>query len=66
MDSQDAIKIEILADGTLKVTTDPISAANHMNAEDLLQFLQEKCGGSVSITARDPHQHSHHLSHVHN
>lgn len=35
----DNMQIEVLDDGTIKVTTGPISGANHANAEAFLQFV---------------------------
>jgi hypothetical protein len=48
----DQMQVEILADGTLKVTTDKISMANHLNAEKFLRFADELMGGTVKITKR--------------
>ena len=64
----DTIKVEILEDGRLKITTDPISAANHTTAERLLQAIaqagpttrerkagthsQTRLGGMIQIQGR--------------
>lgn len=45
----DQITIEVLADGTLKVTTDKVSAANHVNAEKFIREMFSKAGGEVEI-----------------
>ena len=41
----DQMNIEILADGTIKVTTDRISPANHSTAEAFMRSLPQVCGG---------------------
>lgn len=48
----DSIQIEILPDGTLKVTTDKVSPANHLNAESLLGDIAKECGGKTERTKR--------------
>lgn len=58
----DVMKIEILADGTIKTTTDPISPANHQSAEDFLKGIAQLTGGAVTRTKR--HEHAHH-QHTH-
>ncbi len=56
----DVINIEILEDGTVKVLTDQISAANHRNADEALQMLRGLLGGeSTSEPRRQGHGHSH-------
>jgi hypothetical protein len=60
----DSIKIEVLADGTLKVTTDKVSAANHMNADQFLKHMARLAGGETTIT-RNPHAHGHVHNHDH-
>lgn len=45
---EDQIEVEVLADGTIKISADKISAANHMNAEQLLRNVQELTGGKVT------------------
>jgi len=60
----DKIQIEILEDGTLKVTTNSISPANHIGAEAFLRDMSTLCGGKVERKAREGHaQHGH--SHTH-
>jgi hypothetical protein len=65
---KDTIKIEILDDGRLKITTDKVSAANHTDAEHLLDHIQKACGGPVTVTQNrggheHPHEHQHHHQH---
>jgi len=43
----DKLEIEILEDGTIKVTTDAISGVNHMSAEQFMQFMATETGGEV-------------------
>ena len=52
MTATDTIAIEILDDGTIKVTTDPISGPNHLNAEQLLRFIAQQAGGETTRTRR--------------
>jgi hypothetical protein len=49
---QDTLDIEILADGTVKVTADQISGANHVSADELLAELERRLGGAVSRERR--------------
>jgi hypothetical protein len=48
----DAILIEILEDGTIKITTDPISGPNHMSAEALLRLIAQEAGGTTTRARR--------------
>lgn len=70
MINPDVIKIEILADGTIKTTTDPVSKANHDSAESFLSGITRLAGGTMTRTARTDkkhvHHHSHDEKHVHN
>ena len=61
MGQGDIINIEILEDGTIKATTDPISQANHLSAERFFSFLKGLCGGDKTIKPRHQgaHMHSH-------
>lgn len=61
----DTIQIEILPDGTVKTTTDPISGANHQSAEAFLNGITHLTGGPVSRTKRGAtHTHTHTHTHV--
>jgi len=66
---QDVIQAEILPDGSLRITTDPISPANHVQAEALLNAIKEACGGESTHTHKHGkfgHTHSHgHSHHTH-
>ncbi len=53
---EDIIEIEILPDGTIKSTTDPISPANHSNAEAFFKLLGELTG-TVGKRTRRVHKH---------
>jgi hypothetical protein len=66
----DKMTIEILADGTIKTTTDPISAANHDNAERFLKTIADLAGGETKRVKRtDPdamkRAHHHDYDHAH-
>ena len=56
----DEIKVTILIDGSVKVQTDEISPANHLQADNLMKFLAEKLGAPVAETkAKHAHEHAH-------
>ena len=65
----DVINIEILEDGTIKATTDPISGANHLSADAFFNFLQGLCGVRRFIKPRggklQVHSHSDGTIHSH-
>jgi hypothetical protein len=60
MSKEDVIQIEVLDDGTIKATTDPISSANHLSADKFFRLLQERAGGA---TVRNKRSNTH--THVH-
>lgn len=63
--TNDSIEISILEDGTLKIVTDPISAANHANAEQFLQFMARLAGGeSTRVRRKDRLAHQHQHNHI--
>ena len=45
----DQVEITILEDGTIKVESGRISAANHMNAETFLREMSRLAGGPVTV-----------------
>ena len=57
----DDLQIEILEDGTLKVTTEGVSIPNHRNADKLLELVGQLMGGDVYVksTGKTAHQHVH-------
>lgn len=60
----DDIAIEILEDGTIKVTTNPVSGPNHASAEAFLREMSKLAGGETTRTRRsDAHTHQH--GHIH-
>jgi hypothetical protein len=59
----DTFEVEILADGTLKISADKISAGNHVSAEALVREIYKLAGGLTTRT-RKPHTHGTH-SHTH-
>lgn len=68
----DMINFEILEDGTITVKTSDISDGNHMNADALMQCLDELMGGKVDIKQNPDakakahaHAHKHGLAHAH-
>ena len=58
----DALKIEVLADGTIKTTSDAVSTVNHDNAEQFLLAMARLAGGKTTREARTglKHAHQHH------
>jgi len=61
MATKDVMQVEILPDGTLKTTTDPISGANHQSAEEFLKGITELAGGQATRTRKQGKlQHVHH------
>lgn len=59
----DVFTVEILEDGTIKVETDSVSAANHLTAENFLAAMFELAGGKSEIQYKRPlavHEHHHH------
>ena len=61
----DDIQIEILPDGTIKSSTDPIGGANHSSAEQFLRFMATLAGGDTTRTRKAGHTHTHHGAHSH-
>jgi hypothetical protein len=59
----DNIQIEILEDGTIKTTSDKVSAANHGNAEEFLRYIARMAGGETTRTTRGDVQHEQHHGH---
>ena len=59
----DKIKITILEDGTIKVATDKVSGANHVNAEGFLREMFKLAGGSIARKMK--HGFDHMLGHGH-
>ena len=64
----DVMDIEILDDGTVKITTDKVSGANHRTAEAFLAELARSLGGKTEVRHKHGahghlHQHSHGHSH---
>ena len=64
----DEMQIEILADGTMKVTTSKVSMANHMSAEKFMKGIASLLGGAVDKVkrkGRTSHTHGHSHGHSH-
>ena len=56
----DSFEIEVLPDGTLKFTTDSVSAANHGNADNFIKEMMKLAGGPVEIKHRHGKIKHHH------
>ena len=61
----DRFTIEILEDGTIKTTTDAVSAANHDNAEQFLRAMAHLAGGETKRERRTDVKPHHHDGHQH-
>jgi hypothetical protein len=59
----DTIEIEILPDGTLKVSTDKVSMPNHANAEAFLRDMARLAGGPSTRTKKGSGLNHHHTGH---
>ena len=59
----DRLTIEILEDGTIKTTSDEVSAPNHDNAEQFLRAMARLAGGETTRTARQDAPRDHHHGH---
>jgi hypothetical protein len=57
MTDSDLIKITILPDGTIKVSTDEISPDNHASAAAFLREMSRLAGGDTTIEAKHGHTH---------
>ena len=51
----DRIVMEVLEDGTAKVTTEGISGANHSKADQLVKFFARLLGGNPTIRSTRRH-----------
>lgn len=61
----DKFTLEILPDGSFKVTTDKVSDANHINAENFIKEMFRHAGGEVEIRHRHGRQdHVHRFAHA--
>lgn len=61
----DKMKITILADGTIKTTSDEVSPANHSSAETFLKDMARLTGGKTTREARTDVKHKEHHHHEH-
>ena len=59
--SNDSFAVEILEDGTIKLTTDKVGAANHANAEEFFKYVARMTGGESKRVRRAdaPVAHTH-------
>jgi len=63
--ANDVIDIEVLPDGTIKMSTDKISMANHVNAEGFIRAITAEAGGGVERRRKGrsvyevEHEHEH-------
>jgi len=67
-ENKDRMEIEVLIDGTIKISTDRISLPAHVNADAFLREIARLAGGTVRREAKHPHAHhdQHHHNHKHN
>ena len=64
MDLND-LDIEILPNGTVRVTTGAFAGAAHMAADAMVRELQREFGGDVKIVRGKTHAHGHSHDHDH-
>ena len=57
---QDNVEVEILPDGTIKLTSDPISAPNHVSATEFFKTVGRLSGGEIKTMKRKDKKHVHH------
>ena len=60
------MQVELLEDGTIRVTTSKVPGVHHLSAEEYLNFVEKTLGGERKTVKRKPtqvHQHAH--DHVH-
>lgn len=59
--------VEILEDGTIKVTTGDMAGAIHQTAEEFMADMRRLLGGEVTTEkTKQSHSHHHHHGHGHN
>lgn len=68
--ANDIMRLTILADGTIRTVTDPISGPAHDSAEKFLQAVSRLAGGTTTREARKDvkrahHHHTHEEGHKH-
>lgn len=61
----DIMTVEVLQDGSLKISTDKISMPNHTNAEGLIRELVTGMGGKSHRVRKGMHTHTHSQKHEH-
>lgn len=59
-EAMDVIDLEVLENGTLKITTPSLSDVNHARADALVQKLLELIGGDVVVERKQEEGHHHH------
>ena len=62
--AQDRVECEILADGMISISTNSVSEANHVEAQELVDSTLEEVGGPRN-TVHKPHSHQHGHVHTH-
>jgi len=60
----DTMSIEVLADGTISVSTDKISGQNHVSADEFLAEVSKLAGGE-RVTTKKKNRFAHAHSHSH-
>jgi hypothetical protein len=69
--ADDKMMITVLEDGTIKIETDKVSAANHVNAEAFVRDAARLAGGPTIRKMKHSHghlgehEHDHEHSHEH-
>lgn len=60
----DKLEIEITEDGTIKISSDKVSGANHANAEAFYKLLAQNAGGATTRERKQGHGHVHEHDHA--
>jgi hypothetical protein len=62
------MRIVFLDDGNIKLEADPVSAANHASAENVLKEVSKALGATIETThkhGKKMHSHTHSQTHHH-
>jgi hypothetical protein len=62
---EDRITFRVLNDGTVRITSDRISGANHASADALVKGVEGLMAGDTEVHRRADHAHAHVHDHAH-
>jgi hypothetical protein len=61
---ENEVRVEILPDGSVKITTGSFGGPIHSSAEAMMRAIESELGGDATHE-RDEHAHAHHHDHDH-